>query len=232
MSETLQVDYLTFELQRSANRKTVGITIERDGRLVLTAPVECPLAEIERIARGKRFWVYSKLAEREEVSRPATAKEFVSGEGFYYLGRSYRLLLVDLSLDDLPALRLAQGRWLLRRDERHRGQKHFINWYTKHGQPWLQDRVNLFVDRIGVEPRVVEVRDLGFRWGSCGKGSTLYFHWRIMLLPPGIIEYIIVHELVHLLEPHHTQEFWQRIDRAMPDFAARKQWLAENGGRF
>jgi hypothetical protein len=88
--------------------------------------------------------------------------------------------------------------------------------------------VDRFRGRIGVEPSDVLVRDLGHRWGSCGKGDKLYFHWRSILLPPSIVEYIVVHELVHLHEPHHTPAFWTRVERAMPDFAKRKQWLAEN----
>ena len=75
------------------------------------------------------------------------------------------------------------------------------------------------------------VRELGYRWGACGQDGTLNFHWRTVLLPPRIVEYIVAHELVHLHEAHHGAEFWRRLERAMPDDAARKKWLAENGGR-
>jgi predicted metal-dependent hydrolase len=75
----------------------------------------------------------------------------------------------------------------------------------------------------------VTVQDLGYRWGSCGKGGRLFFHWRTVLLPPPIIEYVVVHELVHLVEAHHTPAFWARVERAMPGYAARKLWLAERG---
>lgn len=73
------------------------------------------------------------------------------------------------------------------------------------------------------------MRDLGYRWGSCGKDGTVYFHWKSVLLPPRIVEYIVVHEVVHLLEPLHSANFWLRVERAMPDFDSRKQWLAEHG---
>ena len=78
----------------------------------------------------------------------------------------------------------------------------------------------------------VYVRDLGYRWASCGRNATLNFHWRVILLPPRIIEYLVVHELVHLSDPHHTREFWEHLERAMPDFAARKGWLGQHGGEF
>ena len=230
MSESLVIGDLYFELHRSNRRKTVGITIDRSGELLLTAPDDCPLELIERIAEEKRFWIYTKLAEKELLFQHYEKKEFVSGEGFYYLGRSYRLLLVVPTQS--VALRLHQGRFMLRSDEQSHAQEHFIGWYTQHAQPWLERQVNLYAMRIGIAPRIVQVQDLGFRWGSCSCKGNLNFHWRTILLPPRIIEYIVVHELVHLHEPHHDTEFWKRLERAMPDFASRKQWLAENGSRF
>ncbi len=85
---------------------------------------------------------------------------------------------------------------------------------------------------MGIEPKGIEVRDLGFRWGSCGKKGTLNFHWASILLPASIVEYIVVHELAHLVEPNHTPEFWLALERAMPDYEQRKNWLAENGAQI
>ena len=234
MNESLMIGEFRFDLRRSARRTTVGITIDRGGELIVTAPIDCPLELIKRTVRDKHFWIHTKLAEKQLVIRPTRSKEYVTGEGFYYLGRSYRLLLIDPSTSDasVPALRLHHGRFLLRRDSRHRAQEHFINWYIQQGRPWIQNRVSLFAHRIAVKPGPIELRDLGFRWGSCGRGASLNFHWRTMLLPPRIIEYIAAHELVHLREPHHSMEFWRRLELAIPDFSARRQWLAENGGRF
>lgn len=80
-----------------------------------------------------------------------------------------------------------------------------------------------------VAPAGVKVQELGYRWGSCGKGDWLYFHWKAILLPARIAEYVLVHELAHLHEPHHTPAFWRRVERVMPDYAQRKAWLAEHG---
>jgi predicted metal-dependent hydrolase len=221
---------LTFALRRSSRRKTLGITIERNGELVLTAPVDTPLEEIERVARQKGLWVYRKLAEREFLVGPTRTKEYVPGETFHYLGRSYRLRLVDPK-NGHPPLQLQHGWFGLRRDEQERGEKHFVDWYIEHGQPWLSRRIELHIPRIGVEPGPVRVQDLGYRWGSCGS-AALNFHWRTLQLPPRIIDYVVVHELVHVIEPRHDREFWRRVERAMPDFEARKSWLAEHGREF
>jgi len=88
------------------------------------------------------------------------------------------------------------------------------------------------VPRVGVEPSGIKVCDLGFRWGSCGKGGTLNFHWAAILLPAGIVEYIVVHELAHLVERNHTPDFRLKLERTLPDFGARKVWLAGQGGGF
>ncbi|MGD0165903.1 MAG: SprT family zinc-dependent metalloprotease [Gaiellaceae bacterium] len=230
MSDSLTVDDLTFALRRSRRRKTLGITIERDGELVLAAPADASLDEIERAVRQKGLWIYRKLAEREFLVGPTLVKEYVSGETFHYLGRSYRLRLVDGGASSQP-LQLRHGWFELRRDERERGENHFFDWYVEHGQPWLTHRAALYASRVGVTPEPAKVQDLGYRWGSCGS-AAINFHWRTMQLPPRIIDYIIVHELVHVIEPRHDRAFWRRVERAMPDFAERKRWLAERGGTF
>ncbi len=233
MRDTLLVEGLAYELRRSARRRTVGITVDRDGSLVISAPEDCPEEVIEKAAREKRPWVRARLAEKRLLSPPRAPREYVTGEGFYHLGRSYRLLLIDPQEDDgVPPLRLRGGRFELRRDERHRAEKHFVAWYVRNGRPWVRRRVDLFADRIGVYPTSVDVRELGYRWGSCGPGGNLNFHWRTVSLPPRMVEYVVVHELVHLAEPHHGAEFWRRLGRVLPDFKDRKRWLAENGHRF
>ena len=223
---TLTVGDLSFEVRHSPRRRSVQITVDRGGELLLFAPEGCPAGVMERFVREKRFWIYTKLALKEALPPPAPRKQFVSGEGFPYLGRSYRLLLVDEQ--DTP-VKLEQGRFKMARSAAAAGRDHMIQWYTERAHPWIQKGIERFRRRVGVEPSGVAVQELGFRWGSCGKAGRLHFHWRTILLPPRAIEYVVVHELAHLAEPHHTPAFWARVERAMPDFAARKQWLAENG---
>jgi predicted metal-dependent hydrolase len=222
----LTVDDLRFEVRRSPRRTSVQITVDRDGELLLSAPESCSTRVMEKFVREKRFWIYTKLAEKEVLASSVPRKQFVSGEGFSYLGRSYRLLLVD---DQEEPVKLERGRFKLLRSASAEGSAHMIRWYSDRGQPWLEKRVERFQRRVGVEPGAVTVQDLGYRWGSCGKGGRLLFHWRTVLLPPPAIEYVVVHELVHLLEAHHTPAFWTRVERAMPDYEQRKRWLAERG---
>jgi predicted metal-dependent hydrolase len=225
----LRVDDLHLEVRCSARRKTVGLTVDRDGQLVLHAPTGCSAKTLEEFVREKRFWIYGKLAEKEALRPPAVTKEYVSGEGFPYLGRSYRLLLVP---NQDVAVKLEHARFKMRAEDAREGRAHMIRWYVTHAEAWLVRKVEQWTRRVGVEPGGVQVRDLGYRWGSCGKGGRLYFHWKSITLPPSMAEYVVVHELVHLHEPHHTPEFWVRLERAMPDCEARRAWLSEHGGGF
>ncbi|MGM0557094.1 MAG: M48 family metallopeptidase [Myxococcota bacterium] len=229
MNETLTIGELEFELRRSARRKTIGITVDRDGSLLLHVPTDCPRSTIERVAETKQVWVHTKLAEKEMLNASAVQKEYVAGESFYYLGRRYRLRFVDD--EDAPELGLYGGYFEMRSDVRDEASSVFVDWYQRHAKPWLEKRCERFFGKMGVDEQELGVRDLGYRWGSCGV-RALHFHWRTILLPPRIIDYVIVHELAHVDEPNHDEAFWKTVERAMPDYQERKRWLAENGARY
>lgn len=222
----LVVGDLSFELRTSDNRRTMQITVDRGGELILAAPTGIKTEHLRDFVVEKRFWIYTKLAEKNRLQRIVPTKEYLDGEGFLHLGTSYRLRLVD---EQLPPLKLIHGRFCLCRSEVAHGRLHFVRWYSTRAQPWLWAKVQEYAPRMEVRPSGVTVQDLGHRWGSCGKHARLYFHWMSILLPARIAEYVVVHELAHLHEPHHTPAFWRRIERAMPDFERRKTWLAENG---
>lgn len=192
------------------------------GRVIPLAGV---VARLRAFVLEKRFWIYTKLAEQDRLQRKVPRKAFVGGEGFLYLGRSPRLRLVD---EQGVPLKLAAGRFCLRRDASPAARESFVRWYCERAKTWLSSRVADYQVRMQVSPAGVKVQDLGYRWGSCGKGNWLYFHWKAILLPARIAEYVVVHEIAHLHEPHHSPAFWQRVERSMPDYAQRKAWLAEH----
>lgn len=223
---TLQVDDLTIAVRESAQRRTLQLTVERDQSLVLTTPPHTNPQRLEAFVRRKQAWIYKKLAEKALMQKQMRIKRYVQGEGFLYLGRHHRLNLVE---DQETPLKWLNGRFHLRQNARPEARRHFIRWYSERGNQWLWQRVKIFAARLEVNPAGIRVQDLGYRWGSCGKGEMLYFHWKTMLLPARIAEYVVVHELVHLHEPNHSETFWLRLERAMPDYETRKQWLAEHG---
>ena len=219
---------LDFAVQRSESRRSIGITVDRDGSLIVNAPHDCDEAELAAFANEKRMWVYKKLAEKDLLLSHRPKKEFVSGEGFAYLGRSHRLLLADKRTD---AVKLERGRLVIRRDltADGLGARAMIDWYRSRALRWLPRRVEPWARRMGVSSSAIDVRDLGYRWGSLGKNHRLNFHWATIQLPPTLIDYVIVHELGHIHEPNHTPEFWLRVERALPTFPAAKLDLGRVG---
>ena len=229
--EQLILDDLELEIRRSARRKTLGLTVDRAGELILHLPEDSTVDEGRAFVEEKRFWIYKKLAEKDRLYRPAPPKEYVAGEGHLYLGRLHRLAFTDPGSDlygDEP-LRLVRGRFLLHRSEVPRAREHFVRWYTEHGRAWIVRRVKELAPRADVRPTGVSVQDLGYRWGSCTPEGKVLFHWKTILLPPEIVRYVVAHELVHLRIPDHSTSFWTALERLMPDYEERRKWLAENG---
>lgn len=229
MNSVLTVDDLAFEVRRSSRRKTLQVTVDRGGELVISAPEWCDETAMADFVREKKFWIYTKLAEKERLRQPRVEKEFANGEGFLYLGRSHRLLIVEDTEQDVP-LKLERGRFRLRRADLPKAREHFIRWYQDHGRAWIAKRIDVFAQRMGVAPAGIELRNLGYRWGSVGSGGRLNFHWVLMQLPAHLVEYVVVHELAHLKEKHHTPDFWLRVERVLADCESRRSELRGKGG--
>jgi hypothetical protein len=202
--------------------------VDRDGSLILNAPDGCREADLTSFAHDKRMWVYKKLAEKDLLLSNRPEKSFVSGEGFAYLGRSYRLLLANGRPDPVT---LERGRLVMQREIPARGQgsQAMIDWYQTRASRWLAGRVKTWAQRMGVEPQGIDVRDLGYRWGSLGKSCRINFHWATIQLTPVLVDYVIVHELAHIYETNHTPEFWARVERSMPGYQTSKEKLATVG---
>ena len=156
--------------------------------------------------------------------------EFTNGQSFYYLGKSYRLLIVSDEQDaHVMPLKLDRGWFKLLSSKRRNARELFIRWYIDNGKKWIEHKVRSFENRIGVTTNRIRVLNLDNRWGSCTANGGLNFHWRTILAPPSIVEYIIVHEMIHLKVSSHTKEFWERVARIIPQYLERRLWLDENG---
>jgi predicted metal-dependent hydrolase len=234
MSQTIRIAELDFTLRVSARRKTLGITVERDGSLVISSPPGIEHPRIESLVRGKLPWLHDKLAARDLLLPSPPEKEYVSGESHYYLGRSYRLLLVEETPYEpgREDLRLANGRFVMQRADRDKARRLFTRWYAARAAEWIGPRLDELAPRVGAIPRGKRIIDLGNRWGSCSRSGWLYFHWRTICMPPSLVEYVVAHELVHLVERRHSRTFWDRLERLLPDFQERRRELARVGGRY
>jgi predicted metal-dependent hydrolase len=216
---------LSYALVRS-RRKTLSIYIERDGSITLRVPQEMKIPDIEKIIEKKRFAIYKQLALWEQLNASRIEREFVNGESFFYLGSSYRLEIVEQQ--DIP-LKLFRGYFYLRKSEISRGPGVFKDFYRQKGKEKLPQRVAFYKGGLGVEPQGIRVLDLGNHWGSCTKTGVLNFHWKCMMAPLAVIDYIVVHEMAHMLHRRHTEAFYEVVDKVLPDYRERKNWLTLHG---
>ncbi|HCA85366.1 MAG TPA: M48 family peptidase [Streptomyces sp.] len=243
----LVVDGLSLDVRVSSRRKRLGLTVERDGSLTLRAPQKCAVQRAEDFVRGSRRWIDSKLWLSEERRQLHPVRLLHDGEIHRYLGRDYRLLLVDEPGEtggegapdgSASPVRLVAGRLRLSRSvaaDHRQAQRALAAWYSRVGLRWVQGRLQPWAARMDVPEPVVEVRDLGHRWGTyrtgTGGSGRIALHWAVFQLPMHLVHYVIAHELAHTRVAGHGPEYWRLLGRALPECRQLKAELDELGRR-
>lgn len=226
---------IPYEVRRTRREKTVAIAVDPVAGVQLKAPPGATLEDLDRIVRRKAKWILERRKRQSDLPPSPTERQFVSGETFLYAGRQYRLKL-RYSARDEEGVSLSGGRLHITLDAAYRGvlhEKHarelLVAWYRQHAQPRLEERVAAWAPIVGVEPGAVLLREQKRRWASCDTHGNLRFNWRIVQAPRSLLDYIIVHELVHLIERDHTREYWRLLGRAVPDYERRREELRKIG---
>ena len=229
-----QVRDIAYQLLPGSDRQTTDIVIERDGIITVRPPKRMTPEQVDETVLAKRMWIYRNLAEWRDLNATRVTREWVNGETFLYLGSCYRLQLV--AEQDEP-LKLKDGRFrLLREVLTSHGQRAardtFESFYKIKGLPRLRKRVAYFAAKVGVTPGDVRIKDLGYRWASCSKDGNVLFHWKCLMAPLTVIDYIVVHELCHIRHPNHSAAFWNEVDKVLPSYHDRKEWLKVRGAEL
>jgi predicted metal-dependent hydrolase len=220
------LDGMAWSIRLSSRRRTIGLTVERDASVTVVVPTEIETSSVVGFVRDHRGWLLKKTARRAAGLADHPAKRIVSGESYPYLGRHQRLLVVP---DQDTSVKRVEGWLSLRSMDAESGAQVIIDWYAETGKRWLAPRAARWAQRLGVHCHDVTVRDLGLRWGLLDPERGPVVHWALFQLAPSIIDYVVVHELAHDAEPHHGRSFWNRVERALPDYKDRKQRLADHG---
>ena len=224
---------IDYEVRRSERcKKTVQITTDGGG-VQVAAPMTTPDSELRAIVRKRAPWI---LNHTSGEMLEATPKRFVSGETLPYLGRNARMV-VDTGDVRSPEVRFDHWRFRVAVPESLEGEERqqrirraIVGWYRDRAAERLPNVVERWWPRLGHGERSkVLVRDQRQRWGSCAADGTLRFNWRATMLPPALIEYVVVHELAHLTHRNHSTAFWGLVAEAMPDAQQRRQRLREAG---
>ena len=225
---------IEYQLLPGADRQTTDIVIERNGLITVRPPLRMTPEQVDATVISKRMWIYRNLAEWRDLNAARATREWVSGESFLYLGSSYRLQLVA---EQAVPLKLKDGRFCLRRSVVELGgspaaQQAFEAFYRDKGQSRLAERVAYFATKVGVAPVGIQIKDLSFRWAACLPNGEIHFHWKCLMAPLTVIDYIVVHELCHLHQRDHSDAFWNEVDKILPDYRDRKDWLRARGAEL
>jgi Predicted metal-dependent hydrolase len=142
------------------------------------------------------------------------------------MGESYNL---DISKTAKKSLEIVDDQFVLSEKYLPKAKETFIKFYKAKGLPYIKERVEYFSKMVGKEPASVRIMELGAHWGSCSAAQHINFHWKCIMAKPMIIDYLIVHELVHLKYPQHSQRFWDTVFSVMPNYKECELWLHDYG---
>jgi predicted metal-dependent hydrolase len=219
---------LSYHLIRSkGRRKTISLQINEEGKIVIYAPHHTPKWEIEKFIKRKQSWVVQKISEKEKQIKEVE-KTFLPGEKFYYLGEWYPLEIHEFDHKE-PPLRLSFCKFILNKDHIDGASDLFIQWYKREAKEKIVGRIDYYSHRLHLFPKGIRITNAKSRWGSCSRDNRLSFSWRIVMASLTIIDYILIHELVHIREKNHSKRFWSTLESILPDYRKHRLWLKENG---
>ena len=209
-----------------AERKTVSVFIERDGTVSARVPNTISDIEIQKILKAKEYQIFKNLAEWTQLNERYVLREFVSGQSFLYLGRNYRLKVVE---ENNNKLLFSRNTFFLGEKDIYKGKELFTAFYKEKFKAKIMPLIKRYQKQLGVNAKDIKVMELQNRGASCTKSGNVNFHWKCAMAPMDVIHYIIVHELVHLIHLNHTKEFWNEVDKIIPNYRQHVHWLKING---
>ncbi len=222
----MKLDDINITIEKTDRRKTVSIFIERNGSVRVLAPVTASDDKVEAAVKSREYQIYKKLAKWKELNQGKVNREFVNGQSFLYLGRNYRLTIKESQ--EVP-LKISDGFFHLDKKYLDKADKLFKEFYRDKAEKKIKERMKLIEEKFQHKPTSIKVLELQNRWASWTPKNGLNFHWKCIMAPVSVLDYIITHEMVHLKFPNHSTEFWNELDKKMPNFRVHENWLENNG---
>ncbi len=208
-----------------SKRKTISLQVSDNAALIVRAPFEVSDEIINRIILKHKNWIKRKRAEIQTRDRNFAKKEYVNGEGLLYLGNYCRLRLVE---NQKIPLNFENGFFLSKEYLAH-AKEIFIDWYREKAYEKISERVKWYAQKRGFKYNKINITNAQKRWGSCSCRNNLNFSWRLIMAPLPVVDYVIVHELVHLDEKNHSRAFCNKVKMLITDYKKHQEWLKRNG---
>ena len=196
--------------------------------MLIQAPHRTAQRDIDLFFAEKQPWLRKHITRQQEQQAEKRQKAFQSGESFLFLGEHF-----PLHVEDRPqrpeALTFTGREFVLSRDALPGARVLFLLWYQRKAQDYLAVRVAHFSPVLGLSPQSVAISRARCRWGSCSADDRLIFSWRIIMAPPAVIDFVVIHEMGHMKIRNHSRDYWLFIESVLPDYKKRKDWLRNNG---
>ena len=211
-------------------RETLAIHVHPDRRVTVEAPEHTNLVVIEARVYKRAAWILRQQQHFERSALEQPPREYVSGETHYYLGRQYRLKVLQ-SATRRESARMSRGRMLIYvqdTQDRDRVKQLLENWYRKQAKRVFQERLDAWYPRAArfdIDYPELAIRRMTSRWGSCTASGKITLNLKLVQLPKECIDYVIVHELAHRKHPDHSSAFYTLLDRIMPDWREHRDRL-------
>lgn len=224
---------INYTLKRSRKRrKTISLQISSSAEVVVSAPYFTSEYEINNFVREKENWIRKTIQKQKKTPDQVREKSFTTGEYFYYLG-SPCPLEVFFQNDLPPGLVFWNNRFYLNcLDAPAAGKGHFVRWYKGVARKHITGRVDALANQLQLLPGKISITSARTRWGSCSEENNLAFSFRLIMAPPEVIDYVVVHELLHMREKNHSSKFWKLVLEVMPQYKVHRRWLQDNQHRF
>lgn len=215
-------------------RKTLEIRVEAPGIVSVIAPVGTNEKMIKQVVKKKGKWIVQKLFLMQNVEHQKIKREFVSGEAFLYLGRNYTLQLFYDEQLKTPQVKLFRGKFYVTAPTKEEAviKQAMEQWYRQKTYEKVKERITYYQHHFTAKPTGIKVKEQKRRWASCTANRELLFNWRCVMAPSPVLDYIVVHEMCHMVHMNHSKAFWDLVASIMPDYQERKEWLKKHGVRM
>ncbi|MBN1664718.1 MAG: M48 family metallopeptidase [Deltaproteobacteria bacterium] len=225
---------IPYDIERGNRKKTVALHVTADC-VTLKVPKRLSDEAISKFMTRKARWIHDRQAVIRHDPLNRIGKHYVTGETFPYLGNTCRLLVVREAHLEAPVCELRQDCLRVQVPSDLTGEQGgsavkeaMIDWYQGQAVKKITERLPALAQKLGVQPKTVAVKNQKSQWGSCSRSGAIRFNWKIIMAPVAILDYIIVHELCHLIHSNHQPQFWEKVESVIPDCKARKSWLREH----
>lgn len=211
-----------------SNRKSLSISISSEAGIIIRAPHNISDMVIHDLVQKKREWITDKI---DKIKRRPERK-FIQGEIFPFLGSDYTLSPSSEKKIYVSGERLEIPESFLTLQDSKITEQRLIDWYRKQARIVINSRIKTISSDTGINWASIRISGARRRWGSCGARGSLNFSWRLVMCPVDVIDYVIVHELVHISIRNHSRAFWKKVEEIMPDYRDKENWLKNNSGHI